>query len=127
MTRERERGLVVVLRPPITGGSAHPISGSLGSVASCLIYADVRLYISTSRRNGRYEGARAVSAPETVVAQEYFLQNAPIHGAIDWHAYSQLVLRPYGWTQDDAPDEPLLKECGDLFRDEAAKPFGTWH
>jgi len=38
---------------------------------------------STNPCSDTYEGARAVSAPETVVAQEYFLQNAPIHGAID--------------------------------------------
>jgi len=80
---------------------------------------------STNPCSETYEGARAASAPETIAAQEYFLQNTPINGAIDWHAYSQLVLRPYGWTQTDAPDEGLLKECGDLFRDEAAKPFGT--
>lgn len=80
---------------------------------------------STNPCSETYEGASAASAPETLAAQEYFIQNAPIHGAIDWHSYTQLVLRPYGWTESDAPDEPLLKECGDLFRDEASKPFGT--
>ena len=26
-------------------------------------------------------------------------QNGPIIGAIDWHSYSQLILRPWGWLQ----------------------------
>ena len=26
-------------------------------------------------------------------------ENGPIIGAIDWHSYSQLILRPWGWSQ----------------------------
>jgi hypothetical protein len=80
---------------------------------------------STNPCSETYEGKAAMSAVETQATQDYFRREGPFVGAIDWHAYSQLVLRPYGWTQTDAPDEPLLKECGDLFRDEAQKPFGT--
>lgn len=80
---------------------------------------------STSPCSETYQGARAWSAPEAEVLAEYYSANAPIYGAIDWHAYSQLVLRPWGWTTADAPDEPKLKECGDLFRDEVGKVFGT--
>jgi len=39
----------------------------------------------------------------------------PIIGAIDWHSYSQLVLRPYGWTSANSPDETILKTIGDKY------------
>jgi len=35
--------------------------------------------------------------------------------AIDWHSYSQLVLRPWGWTSADSPDEAVLKAAGDKY------------
>ena len=31
------------------------------------------------------------------------------------------MLRPYGWTSSDAPDERELKECGDTFVDEVRR------
>lgn len=34
-------------------------------------------------------------------------------GYIDYHAYGQLVMRPYGWTRNDSPDEAKLKKIGD--------------
>ena len=60
-----------------------------------------------------------------------FRSHSPIIGAIDWHSYSQLILRPYGelpsathipftisvcigWTNADSPDEAQLKEIGDV-------------
>ena len=67
---------------------------------------------------------RTFTGDEAAQTAEYFSLNAPIFGAIDWHSYSQLMLRPWGWTADDSPDEGLQKECGDLFRDEVAKVRG---
>ncbi|XP_062502923.1 carboxypeptidase B-like [Corticium candelabrum] len=60
-----------------------------------------------------YHGHSAESEPETHVVCSFFRDNGPIIGAIDWHSYSQLILRPYGWTSEDSPDESLLKELGD--------------
>jgi hypothetical protein len=48
-----------------------------------------------------------------------FRRNTPILGAIDWHSYSQLILRPFGWTADDAPDEVTLKALGDRMSEAA--------
>ena len=76
---------------------------------------------STNPCSETYEGSRAFSGTEAAQTSQYFSANAPILGAIDWHAYSQLMLRPWGWTQADAPDERLMKECGDRFRDDVAK------
>ena len=71
-----------------------------------------------------YMGSAAGSEPETQHTSDYFSLNAPIFGAIDWHSYSQLVLRPYGWTSNNAPDEAKLKAAGDLFKTEAEKVHG---
>jgi len=38
---------------------------------------------------------------------------AAIQGAVDYHSYSQLVLRPWGDTTAPAPDETRLKSMGD--------------
>jgi murein tripeptide amidase MpaA len=60
-----------------------------------------------------YKGGSVNSEPETKASIEYFRSAAPVIGAIDWHSYSQLILRPYGWTRQNAPDEPQLKQLGD--------------
>jgi len=63
-----------------------------------------------------YHGTAAFSEPESFAISNYissfnFYNN--ILGAIDFHSYSQLVLRPYGWTSANSPDERALKIIGD--------------
>jgi len=53
------------------------------------------------------------SEPETQNIANYFKQNGPILGAIDFHSYSQLILRPWGYTNESCPDEEELKELGE--------------
>ncbi|XP_065833345.1 uncharacterized protein [Oscarella lobularis] len=60
-----------------------------------------------------FHGPSAASEPETQVTSNYFMSTGLIIGAIDWHSYSQLILRPYGWTSADSPDEPWLRALGD--------------
>ncbi len=36
---------------------------------------------------------------------------------IDLHSYGQLLMRPYGWTLDDHPNEPVNRKLGDGMRD----------
>ena len=47
-----------------------------------------------------YHGASAASEPETQNAINYFKTVTdpanPVYGAIDWHSFGQLILRPYG-------------------------------
>jgi hypothetical protein len=31
-------------------------------------------------------------------------------GAIDWHSYGQLILRPWGYSNATAPEDAWLKE-----------------
>jgi len=60
-----------------------------------------------------FMGRAAASEIEVQVTQNYFKTTPPVLGAIDWHSYSQLVLRPYGWTSANSPDEARLKQIGD--------------
>jgi len=66
-----------------------------------------------------YMGPSAASEPEVQAVQNYFMNNqnasCPIVGAIDSHSYSQLVLRPFGWTSANSGDETVLKRIGDQY------------
>jgi murein tripeptide amidase MpaA len=77
---------------------------------------------STSPISDTYMGPSAMSEPEIQAGVQFFAENAPIIGAIDWHSYTQLVLRPYGWTREDPPDENFLKFLGDGY---AAEVFAV--
>jgi len=74
---------------------------------------------STDPCSDTYRGPSVASEPEVQTVQRYFAElqspNVPIIGAIDWHSYSQLVLRPYGWTSANSPDETVLKQIGDKY------------
>ncbi|KAI8817505.1 carboxypeptidase A1-like protein [Fimicolochytrium jonesii] len=72
---------------------------------------------SSSTSSDTYRGPSAGSEPETQAVQNYFLAQTNLVGAIDFHSYSQLVLRPLGWTSADSPDEAKNKVIGDGLRD----------
>eukprot|EP00343_Euplotes_focardii_P007032 CAMPEP_0205819414 /NCGR_PEP_ID=MMETSP0206-20130828/1780_1 /ASSEMBLY_ACC=CAM_ASM_000279 /TAXON_ID=36767 /ORGANISM="Euplotes focardii, Strain TN1" /LENGTH=430 /DNA_ID=CAMNT_0053112991 /DNA_START=35 /DNA_END=1327 /DNA_ORIENTATION=- len=63
-----------------------------------------------------FRGASPESAIETQNTANYFRSIAPVIGAIDNHAYSQLILRPFGWTRQDPVDEARLFELGALMQ-----------
>jgi len=63
-----------------------------------------------------YCGTAPFSEPEALAVSNYFSSlnlKGNVLGAIDYHAYGQLVLRPYGWTTKNSPDESSLKILGD--------------
>jgi len=64
-----------------------------------------------------YRGPTVFSEPESKAVRDYVETQTRIKAAIDFHAYSQLVLRPYGYTYKIAPDEAQLKILGDAMRD----------
>jgi len=73
---------------------------------------------STNPCSDTFMGPSVASESETRNTQNYFKElqrTAPIIGAIDWHSYSQLVLRPYGWTTANSPDEAVFKAAGDKY------------
>jgi murein tripeptide amidase MpaA len=67
---------------------------------------------STNPCTDTFMGASPASAPETQATSNYFRSIAPVVAGMDWHAYSQLILRPYGWTNTLAPDEARFQRVG---------------
>jgi len=63
---------------------------------------------STNPCSDVYRGTAAASEPEIRATTRYFAEHAPIFGAIDIHAYSQLILSPLGWSRTDAPDHAVF-------------------
>jgi len=63
-----------------------------------------------------YRGTAPFSEPESTAVSNYVLANGPFNGAIDYHSYSQLILRPYGWTTALPPNDALAKTVGDTIR-----------
>jgi hypothetical protein len=75
---------------------------------------------STDPCSETYMGPSVASEPEVQATQNYMKslqQTAPIYLAIDWHSYSQLVLRPYGWTSAPCPNEAALRTMGTAYAD----------
>ena len=54
-----------------------------------------------------YSGPYPLSEPETQHIVDYFRQNAPIIGVIDWHSYGELILRPWGTPSSTVVSNPL--------------------
>jgi len=63
-----------------------------------------------------YCGTAAFSEPESTAVSKFVLANGPFAGAIDYHSYSQLILRPYGWTNALPPNDARAKTVGDTIR-----------
>ncbi|KAF9585770.1 hypothetical protein BGW38_000818 [Lunasporangiospora selenospora] len=60
-----------------------------------------------------YRGPHAASEPEVQALQNFFSTHKRMVGAIDFHCFSQLILRPEGWTSKPAPHELEHKVLGD--------------
>lgn len=71
-----------------------------------------------------YRGPSAFSEPESNALSRVVLGIQP-NGAIDMHSYSQLILRAWGWTRTNTPDETALAGLGNQMRTSIAKPYGT--
>jgi len=67
---------------------------------------------STNPCTDTYMGRAPADQPETQHTSRYFSSIAPVIAAIDMHAYSQLLLRPYGWSATNSPDEARLAAVG---------------
>jgi len=66
-----------------------------------------------------YRGTAPFSEPESKAVADWANANAGnigYAGAIDYHSYSQLILRPYGWTNALPPNDAASKLVGDTIR-----------
>ncbi|MGH2694636.1 MAG: M14 family metallopeptidase, partial [Actinomycetota bacterium] len=58
-----------------------------------------------------YRGLGPFSEPEAANVQDIMLSRS-VTGIVSNHTYSNLVIRPWGETSKDSPDEPLLARLG---------------
>ncbi|KXN73517.1 peptidase M14, carboxypeptidase A, partial [Conidiobolus coronatus NRRL 28638] len=72
-----------------------------------------------------YRGSSPASEPETQAIISYYNKTGPFDGAIDFHSYGQLVLRPYTDNNRDSPTEAEHKKLGDGIRDSIQSVRGT--
>jgi hypothetical protein len=75
-----------------------------------------------------YYGTAPFSEPETKAVSDYFKSyntDKKIVSAIDFHAYGQLILRPYGWSNSLCPDETVLKNYGANMQSQIKSKYGT--
>lgn len=59
-----------------------------------------------------YGGPRAMSEMETQHIINNFRRNAPIIGSLDVHSYGQLILRPWGMSNESSEHDSLHKNIG---------------
>jgi len=76
---------------------------------------------STDPCSDTYMGPSAASEPETLTSQRALSSlgvgsQGGVDGAVDMHSYSQLILRPYGFTQTNSPDEAAHNQLGAALR-----------
>ena len=67
---------------------------------------------STDPNSDAYKGPSAFSEPETLALKNYYSSLKTVIGAIDYHSFSQLILRPLG-TQGTVEHEAIMKGLGD--------------
>ncbi|KXN66905.1 peptidase M14, carboxypeptidase A, partial [Conidiobolus coronatus NRRL 28638] len=80
---------------------------------------------STNPLEDNYRGTGPASELETQAIINYYKKQGKIAGAIDFHSFSQLVLRPWGDNKEDTPHESVLKKLGDGIRDIIKQSRGT--
>lgn len=59
-----------------------------------------------------YRGRSAFSEPETQSIRELFRQHRNIAMSMSYHSFSNLVLWPWGYTDDPAPDKAVFESIG---------------
>lgn len=67
---------------------------------------------SNSPSSETYRGPSALSEPETKSISEFLTKHPQIKAGYDFHSYSQLMLRPWGKTNQPSPDETKLAALG---------------
>ncbi|RKP09226.1 hypothetical protein THASP1DRAFT_5631, partial [Thamnocephalis sphaerospora] len=86
---------------------------------------------SSSPSSETYRGPSAASSLEVKALIDAYVKEPNVVGAIDLHSYSQLVLRPYGWTTSSPPDEANLSRVGQQIasdiRSQSGKTYISQH
>jgi len=80
---------------------------------------------STDPTDDTYMGTAAASEPEVQALMAAYQATPNVIAAVDFHSYSQLILRPYGWTSDDSPDEAAFSAIGSQIQSAISAVAGT--
>ena len=64
---------------------------------------------SNDTKDETYIGPAPLSEPEIRALTDFYATIPNVIGALDFHSYSQLLLRPYGWTESPLPLPMELK------------------
>jgi len=67
---------------------------------------------STSPSSDVYMGPSAGSEPEVKAVMAAYAATPNMIAAVDFHSYSELILRPYGWTDGTSPDDATFAQLG---------------
>eukprot|EP00756_Hemistasia_phaeocysticola_P023675 Hpha_TRINITY_DN15908_c11_g1::TRINITY_DN15908_c11_g1_i3::g.71512::m.71512 len=71
---------------------------------------------STFPSSDTYRGSAVWSAPETTAVRDFISalkrDGYKVLGGHDFHSYGELLLRSYGWTKDNAPNNAIEEERG---------------
>jgi carboxypeptidase T len=59
-----------------------------------------------------YQGPEAASEPETQAVIRFLSTIPNLKIGMDYHAYSNLIMWPWGWTANPAPDAKMLETIG---------------
>jgi len=70
---------------------------------------------STSTSSDTYRGPSAASEPITQIIQNFAKNHKNLKGSISYHSYGQLVLWPWSYSTDVAPDDPILGKLARKF------------
>lgn len=80
---------------------------------------------STVPSDDTYRGPSAFSEPESAAMRDYFVANPTVVGHIDFHAYSQLILSPWGYTTAAPPNAVGLSALGNEMKDAILRATGA--
>ena len=72
-----------------------------------------------------YMGPSPQSEPEVQAITSFFLSRKTIVAAFDFHSYSQLLMRPWGWTTEDSDHESQLSKLGGIMVEAIQSVRGT--
>lgn len=75
--------------------------------------------------SNNYRGAAALSEPEAAALAELAAGLSPLVAHVDVHAYGQLVLSPWSFGLDEAPDDAQLLDLGETMATAMAAVEGS--
>lgn len=80
---------------------------------------------STDPASETYRGPSAFSEPESAAMRDFYAAHPNIVANIDFHAYSQLILAPWGYTTAPNADAALFQSIGDAMKGAIASETGA--